>query len=98
MSSTMLDSEPVFRDRMKAIGVSDAFQLALIAAGITTLARLAFSSASMPGSGDDSAFVGFLVGIFALLLKLTFLQGIWHAFEGLRMKLTPYLGRTSDMD
>ena len=49
----MLDGEPVFRDRMKAIGVSDAFQLALIAAGITALARLAFSSASMPGSGDD---------------------------------------------
>ena len=49
----MLDSEPVFRERMTAIGISDAFQLALIAAGITTLARLAFSSASMPGSGDD---------------------------------------------
>ena len=32
----MLDSEPFFRDRIKAIGVSDAFQLALIAAGITT--------------------------------------------------------------
>ena len=30
MSSTMLDGEPVFRDRMKAIGVSDAFQLALM--------------------------------------------------------------------
>ena len=81
----MLDSEPVFRDRMKAIGVSDAFQLALIAAGITTLARLAFSSASMPGSGDDSAFVGFLVGVFALSTQadipagqLACLRRLWY--------------------
>jgi len=80
----MLDSEPVFRDRMKAIGVSDAFQLALIAAGITTLARLAFSSASMPGSGDDSAFVGFLVGFSALSTQaipagqLACLRRLWY--------------------
>ena len=81
----MLDSEPVFRDRMKAIGVSDAFQLALIAAGITTLARLAFSSASMPGSGDDSAFVGFLIGVFALSTQadipagqLACLRRLWY--------------------
>ena len=91
----MLDSEPFFRDRIKAIGVSDAFQLALIAAGITTLARLAFSYASMPGSGDNSAFVGLLVGVSPSLLKLTFLQDSWPAFEGFDTKLTPYLCRTS---
>jgi hypothetical protein len=66
MSSTMLDSEPVFSERMRAIGISDAYQMALIAAGITTLTRLAFSSASMPGSGDDSSFIAFLVGVFAV--------------------------------
>ena len=81
----MLDSEPFFRDRIKAIGVSDAFQLALIAAGITTLARPAFSYASMPGSGDKSAFVGLLVGVFALSTQvdipagqLACLRRLWY--------------------
>ena len=95
----MLDSEPFFRDRMKAIGVSDAFQLALIAAGITTLARLAFSYASMPGSGDNSAFVGLLVGVFALSTQadipagqLACLRRLWY--EAYTVSLSDIRART----
>ena len=62
----MPDSVPVFSERMRAIGISDAYRMALIAVGITTLARLAFSSASTPGSGDDSSFIAFRVGVFAV--------------------------------
>ena len=84
----MLDSEPVFKERMTGIGISDAFQLALIAAGITTLARLAFSSASMPGSGDDSAFIGFLVSVFALTTPADIPAGQLLACKGFGTKLT----------
>ena len=80
----MPDSEPVFSEWMGAIGISGAYQVALIAAGITTLARLAFSSASMPGSGDSSS-IAFLVGVFAVATQantpagqLACLRRLWY--------------------
>ena len=51
--SSVLDSAAVFTARLLGVQVPQAIVDRLVAAGIDTLARLAFSSSSQPGSGDD---------------------------------------------
>jgi hypothetical protein len=88
MSSTMLDSEPVFRERMTAIGISDAFQLALIAAGINALARLAFHRhLCLALVTTRHSLASWSMSSLSLLL-LTLRQGNWLAFDGFGAKLT----------
>ena len=53
----MLDSVPVFRSRMAAAGVKQDFIDLFVAKGIDTLARLAYSSAAQPGTGDETQFI-----------------------------------------
>jgi hypothetical protein len=53
---SMLDSEPVFETRMMSTGLSMATIQAFKDQGITTMARLAYSSASQPGQ-DETAFI-----------------------------------------
>ena len=57
MANMMLDSEPVFTSRMKGTGVSPAAIVALRAAGINTLSRLAFAVSCQPGVGDEKPFI-----------------------------------------
>ena len=60
---SMLDSEPVFKTRMLALGVSNESLEKFIQKGINTLARLAYSSAAQPGTGDDSPFVQMVLDV-----------------------------------
>ena len=53
----MLDSIPVFKARMLSAGVSSGAVQRFIDRGIDTLARLAYSSASQPGTGDETQFI-----------------------------------------
>ena len=53
---SLLDSEPVFETRMAATGLKDDVIQAFQRQGITTMAKLAYSSSSQPGQ-DESAFV-----------------------------------------
>ena len=55
--SSFGDSEAVFKDRVSAAGLDDAILKALTDAGFKTLSKFAFSSAYVPGSADDAAFV-----------------------------------------
>ena len=51
------DSEPVFRDRAKSAGLADEVVQLIVDAGFKSLSTFAFSSAYIPGSGDDTSFV-----------------------------------------
>ena len=53
---SMLDSEPVFETRMLATGLTPAVIQSFRDQGITTMAKLAYSSASQPGQ-DESGFL-----------------------------------------
>lgn len=50
---SMLDSAPVFESRLLAAGVEAAHVALITAAGITSLAKLAFLTSCQPGIGDD---------------------------------------------
>ena len=58
MSGT-IDSEAVFSQRCKAIGMSDALLALLINGGFTSMGSFAYSCSYVPGSGDDTALVAF---------------------------------------
>ena len=48
----MLDSEAVFKSRLSAVGLSDAYQQKLRDEDITTMAKMAFLVNNQPGVGD----------------------------------------------
>ena len=54
---SMLDSTPVFKSRMLTLGVKSEYVQLFIDKGIDTLARLAYASASQPGTGDETQFI-----------------------------------------
>jgi hypothetical protein len=51
----------------------------------------------MPGSGDDLAFIGFLVGDFALTTPADIPAGHWLSFVGFGAKLMQSRGLTSGL-
>ena len=51
------ESTPVFRARCAACGLDEAETESLVAAGLTTLAKVAFCSAYTPGAGDDGSLI-----------------------------------------
>lgn len=53
----MIDSVPVFETRLAAVGVSPVYIAKLKSKKVDTLAKLAYISASQPGTGDESAFL-----------------------------------------
>ena len=55
--ATSLDSKPFFAARAKAIGLDDHVIQCLQAAGVNTLAAMAFWCTYQPGSPDDSVLV-----------------------------------------
>ena len=83
--SGLLDSIPVFKARLKAVGLGDAQAQQLVASGINTLAKLAYSSASQPGSSDETAFVASMVAALGVALPTDISAGdfaalrrLWH--------------------
>ena len=54
---SVVDSEAVFAARCSKVGLSDAAVTALRSKGWGTYANFAFSTAVIPGQGDDSIFV-----------------------------------------
>ena len=63
MSSGMLDSEPVFENRMLAASLLPAEVDLLKAAQLDTLAKFAYAVACQPGVGDDAPFVNLMTQI-----------------------------------
>ena len=61
MSSSLLDSTPVFLARLKVVGVPDVQATRMCASTVNTMAKLAWASSSQPGMGDDSGFIAMLV-------------------------------------
>ena len=55
MTSSMLESQPVFESRLRAVGMAENLIKRLTDNGITSMGSLAFICAATPGQGDDSA-------------------------------------------
>ena len=52
----LTDSEPNFRSRCTTLGLAEALVEQLVASGINTIAKYAFSSSYVPGMSDESPF------------------------------------------
>jgi hypothetical protein len=57
--ASVSESSAFFHARLLAVGVDSAFLVSLEAVGINSLARLAYCTSVVPGSGDDKALVDF---------------------------------------
>jgi hypothetical protein len=57
MSTSMMDSKPVFRARALAVGLKEVTVDLLESKGVDTLSTLAFLCGIQPGTADDDAFV-----------------------------------------
>ena len=55
MTSSMLESQPVFESRLRTVGLPDNLIQRLTAAGINSMGSLAFICTATPGQGDDSS-------------------------------------------
>jgi len=53
---SLTDSEPNFRSRCAALGLEDDVVTQLVASGINTIAKYAFSSSYVPGMQDETPF------------------------------------------
>ena len=58
--SSALDSTAVFRDRCRQLTITDAVLQSLLAAGLDTMSKFAFSSSFVPGGIDDQPFVNMI--------------------------------------
>ena len=54
---SLTDSEPNFRARAAALGLTDTEVDALCRNGVNTIAKYAFSSSYVPGNSDEAPFV-----------------------------------------
>ena len=52
-----LDSEPVFRVRLSSLGIPDGYINAMIAAGLNSMAKMAYVCSLQPGTADDTPFL-----------------------------------------
>ncbi len=66
MSSTMMESEAVFKARAKAVGLPDDVLSKLETNGVNSMGHLAFVSGAVPGTHDDAAFVTVMKELLAL--------------------------------
>lgn len=57
MTSGMIDSKPVFLNRLNSAGLDPEPTARLVAAGVDTLAKLAYLAPVSPASGDDTALM-----------------------------------------
>eukprot|EP00435_Cladocopium_sp_Y103_P062683 s616_g24.t1 len=53
---SLTDSEPNFKSRCSALGITDAVVTLLVNSGINTIAKYAFSSSYVPGMPDETPF------------------------------------------
>ena len=83
------DSEPVFVDRAKAAGLSEAVIKDVVAGGLKSLSKFAFGSSYVPGAGDDTAFLNTLRAVLNREATL----GEWRPFAICFMKLIRWLPR-----
>jgi hypothetical protein len=65
MSSSMMESKPVFLARCKSVGLSDTSIATLQSKGVHNMALLAFSCGATPGTVDDVIFVQTMEKIFS---------------------------------
>ena len=80
----MLDSEPVFRSRLRDLNIADGLAGALKGNGIDTLGRFAFICTLQPGtSADDSPFINALLKALNLARETDLDQGSLSAFRRL---------------
>jgi hypothetical protein len=70
----MLDSAPVFKDRLRSCGISTAGQEAIIAAGYDTVSKFAFCCTATPGQ-DDAPYIAVLEAAYAAANPVLTLNG-----------------------
>ena len=78
---SLTHSEPNFRARATALGLSDDVVEALCNNGVNTLAKYAFSSSYVPGNSDESPFVTAMttaIGVEPNLGQLASLRRLFH--------------------
>ena len=77
----MMDSEPVFRARAKAVTLDDATIDKMVSKGVKSLANLAFLCGIQPGSPDDKDFAAAISNLLEEdplpIAKLAPLRRLW---------------------
>ena len=98
---SLTDSEPNFRARAAALGLTDDVVEALCTNGVNTLAKYAFSSAYVPGNSDEAPFVSAMttaLGADPTLGQLASLRRLFHeAYSLTAAELKHSVERVEDM-
>ena len=98
---SLTDSEPNFRARATALGLTDDLVEALCNNGVNTLAKYAFSSSYVPGNSDETPFVTAMttaIGADPSLGQLASLRRLFHeAYSLTAAELKHSVERVEDM-
>ena len=99
----MLDSKAVFEARLVSAGMEAGFIRLLLAAGIDTIANMAYCSSSQPGTGDEVSFIKFLCKAFALqedeitTALLAMMRRVWYESHAIALaEVRSKVDRTED--
>ncbi|OLP89611.1 hypothetical protein AK812_SmicGene28905 [Symbiodinium microadriaticum] len=79
---SVVDSEAVFSARCAKVGLSETAIAALREKGWGTHANFAFSTAVIPGQGDDSVFVRDVITAVLGLISSQWLKGLLRGYGG----------------